>query len=44
MKIQLHHAPGSAAMAPHILLTEIGADFELSRSTPRPAPTRARPT
>lgn len=27
--IQLHHAPSSAAMAPHILLTEIGVDFEL---------------
>lgn len=27
--IQLHHAPGTAAMAPLILLTEIGADFEL---------------
>lgn len=27
--IQLHHAAGSAAMAPHILLTEIGVPFEL---------------
>lgn len=27
--LQLHHVAGSAAMAPHILLTEIGADFEL---------------
>lgn len=26
---QLHHAPGTAAMAPLILLTEIGAAFEL---------------
>jgi len=29
MKIELHHAPSSAAMAPHILLTEIGLPFEL---------------
>ncbi len=29
IKIQLHHAPGSAAMAPHLVLTEIGLDFEL---------------
>ena len=29
MTIQLHHAPSSAAMAPHIVLTEIGLDFEL---------------
>lgn len=28
MKIELHHAPGTAAMAPHILLTEIGRPFE----------------
>ncbi len=27
--MRLHHAPGTAAMAPHILLTEIGAPFEL---------------
>lgn len=27
--IRLHHAPGSAATAPHILLTEIGVPFEL---------------
>lgn len=26
---QLHHAPSTAAMAPHILLEEIGAPFEL---------------
>jgi len=29
MKIELHHSPGSAAMAPHILLTEIGLPFTL---------------
>jgi glutathione S-transferase len=29
MKIELHHAPSSAAMAPHILLTELGLPFEL---------------
>lgn len=29
MKIHLHHAPSSAAMAPHILLTELGLPFEL---------------
>ncbi len=27
--IELHHAPSTAAMAPHILLTEIGAPFVL---------------
>lgn len=27
--IQLHHYPSTAAMAPHILLEEIGCDFEL---------------
>lgn len=27
--LQLHHAPGTAAMAPLILLTEIGARFEI---------------
>lgn len=27
--IQLHHAPGTAAMAPHIVLEELGVPFEL---------------
>lgn len=35
--IELHHAPGTAAMAPHILLEEIGAPFVL-----RPVDTDAR--
>lgn len=35
--IELHHAPSTAAMAPHILLTEIGVPFEL-----RPVDTAAQ--
>lgn len=29
MTFQLHHTPSTAAMVPHILLEEIGCDFEL---------------
>ena len=35
--IELHHAPSTAAMAPHILLTEIGVPFVL-----RPVDTAAQ--
>ena len=30
-KLRLHWIPGSAAMAPHAALAEIGADYELAR-------------
>lgn len=29
--MRLHYRPGSAAMAPHVALAEIGCDFELAR-------------
>ena len=38
---KLYFAPGSAAMAPHAMLEEIGAPFELVKVDTRPASSAA---